>query len=198
LTIDEFIMLQMMRETNMAKTSSKSKSSWPSTTCELLAVAEVLPRLFIKSKRAKNGINEFRLVAGPRTGNRSSSYKITFKKGAMTKFWKDRVFESRGIRPWRVDESLGPKPSSRQINSAWRKLKDTMKSSPISTERLECDTKVPVLGAKAGGSRKNDLTFGSLRLYRVPSKAGARPLFIAAFAGDGSPDGSGGGSTVHN
>ena len=181
----------------MAKTSSKPKSSWPNKTCELLAVDVVLPQLFITSQGAKNGINEFRLVAGSRTGNPIDNYKIKFKKGAMTKYWKDCVFVSRGNLPVR-GKSLGPNPTSKQIDAAWSSLMAKVQNWPISTERLECDTKVPVTGSKQGGTRKTKLKFGSLRLYRLPNKAGAKPLFVAAFAGDGSPDGSGGGGTVHN
>lgn len=182
----------------MAKTSSKPKSSWLGKTCELLAVSEVLPRLFISTNGAKNGINEFRLVAGPRTGNRIYNYKIKFKKGAMAKYWKDCVFVSRGKMPLR-GKSLGPNPTSKQIDTAWRNVMREFQNRPISTERLECDTKVPVTYVRVGSApRKTTMIFGSLRLYRLPNKAGARPLFVAAFAGDGNPDGSGGGGTVHN
>lgn len=176
----------------MAKKSSKSKSPALGKTCELLGVGEVLPQLFIKG--AKAGINEFQLVAGPKIG-RISSYKITFKKGMMKPFWKDRVFWSRGNLSL-GGKSLRSKPTSEQIETAWEALMTKVESSSISAQRLECDAEVPVTGAQVAGTRHTKKNFGCLRLYQVPNKA--KRLYFATFAADGNPDGSGGGGVVHN
>lgn len=177
----------------MAKKSSKSKSPARGKTCELLGVDEVLPQLFIKGTKA--GINEFQLVPGPSIGKGISTFKITFKKEMMKPFWKDRVFVERGNTALH-SKSLPSRPTSQQIDTAWQALMTKLKSSSISAQRLECDAEVPVTGAQVAGTRHTKKNFGCLRLYRVPNKA--KRLYFATFAADGNPDGSGGGSTVHN
>lgn len=185
----------------MARKSSKPKNPWLGKACQLLAVGVVLPRLFMSAKRTKAGINEFRLVVGSKTGSRINNYKIQFKKGAMAKYWKGCLFVPRGNLPLRV-APLALKPTSKEIDTAFRNAKKEFKDRPVSTERLECDAKVPVLVVKAGrgpgSSKTSKLKFGSLRLYRLPNTVGAKSLFIATFAGDGNPDGSGAGGSVHN
>lgn len=193
-----------------SKTPNKLKSPWTGRIWQLVTVSgPATPLLVAGSDDGRK--NRFRLVAGSRSGKpkRINSYKVTFRKGAMTKHWKDCILVPRGKEPLALEDgqgatlpSPGPRPSPAAIQTISGQLVSAVDMHKrIRTSRLECDITLPDVQLNNAGTafvstgRKQ---FGLLRLFQVPKAIGSEALLVIDFSVDrGQPGGSGGGGSVH-
>lgn len=187
----------------------KSTNPWLNRGWKLIAAPGPSTPLMVKRRTARTGDNEFRLVAGSKTGSRINFYKVKpSKSGAMASPWNSCVLVPRGTEPVALVDSsgtaiapLGPSPTEAAIAAVAKQLVGAIdNASRINTSRLECDVTVPEFAFDSATSTfkaTGKQLFGQLRLFQVPKAVGNLRLLIVDFAVQGGlPGGSGAGSSV--
>jgi hypothetical protein len=186
-----------------------ANNPWLNKTWQLRTISGPATPLMVKGDDDGRK-NRFRLVAGSRTGNRINYFKVKFKKGAMTKHWKDCIFVPRGNDAVLLQDSqgasiapLGPDPTDAAISGVSSQLITAIDANrPIGSARLECDVKLPAIQFNTTGTgigESSRKVFGLLRLFQVPKALGSEALLVIDFSLDrGLPGGSGSGGSVRD
>lgn len=165
---------------------------WINTTWEMSLIDGAVSALF-KSGRA-SGRNRFWLANV--TVGTAECYAVQFRDDAMTKYWRNLVFVSRGNRmptlPPLAKQVLAGGHTPANLQKAGRIFTEAPASDRISTHRLECDVSIPI-------PRSSRLELGRLRLFVFPKALRTnKALLVIHFRSDSRPNGVGGGGSVHN